>query len=487
MKGFFSLQFENIELEKKYQIQQQKYIKQSADRQIYIISLGEIITILEIIKSMNYMIVLFSIGLLLMNVVMLCLIKKKKIDVKYVILYFNTLCITGILTQTFYIQFSQIINFTESQLFVQLDIIHQFITLFNFGQSHITSSIIYVLFVISRVFIQVSYGYTYFSLTFLVFGLFYIKDQYEKAKQRRKQFLKSQRNKLLEQLIKEFIDEKVCIIQKDEDNVKFIPMIVNNKLQEFSSDINQIFQALKLCNYKVSLQQHLYKTLKEKETLLCSYKNQVYQITYQRFILKTCQIFIKIQHVYHNQPSIINYKELYLQFLSKIQQFERKHQLRCQLRNKLQSKLFLYWFKKYSFCYKVRIVQISIQQILVQKVFFLLQGQDSVDKCLIIKEIFELDISEFNTDLLLLYLLLNQLRKCVVECQTKLFQIKDGILIEIQCLIQQPIKQEWTYLIDKILYHIGIGVIKVDGLKNQTTLTIKLLNIKDRKFISYNE
>lgn len=31
----------------------------------------------------------------------------------------------------------------------------------------------------------------------------------------------------MEKLIEDFVEEKVCIIEKDEDNVKFIPIIMN--------------------------------------------------------------------------------------------------------------------------------------------------------------------------------------------------------------------------------------------------------------------
>ena len=36
---------------------------------------------------------------------------------------------------------------------------------------------------------------------------------------------------LLEKFIQEFINEKVCVVEKDENNVKFVPVVINDSLK----------------------------------------------------------------------------------------------------------------------------------------------------------------------------------------------------------------------------------------------------------------
>ncbi|KAM3133436.1 hypothetical protein pb186bvf_014440 [Paramecium bursaria] len=470
--GFFNLQFESQELEEKYQEQQQKYIKKSASQLIYILMIGELIAMIDNIFRLQLIMLLLGVLLVTTNIVMIYLIQKKKINVRLIILFFNTNCIMSIIVQIVYIQFQSYFEFSSQQLLVQLDVIHQFITLLNFGQSHLTSSTIYVLFIISRIYIQISYGFTSLSIGFALFCTFYIKDQYYNARQRRKQFLKGQRNKLLEQLIQEFIDEKVCIIEKDENNVKFIPVIINEKLQAFSSDINHTLKELQVCNNRKSLVKYLYITDKEKETLLCRFKQQIFQITYQRFILKTCQIFIKIKQVNNPQTSVINYKDLYHKQQNQIQKVLQNCQYAKSVLNKIQLNLFVYWFKKYYLYYRMKTEFINIQQIkkIMKSSQFDLISNDLVT-------------SGINSDKLLIYLLFQYLKKCVQERQIKLNQIKSGILISVYGTNFMPINTDAIDLINKILFHIGIGDSAIFQSQNTLGLiTIKLLDIKHKKF-----
>ncbi|KAM3133415.1 hypothetical protein pb186bvf_014419 [Paramecium bursaria] len=474
--GFFSLQFQNQELEDKYQIQQQKYVKKSANYLLLILSIGEMMTTLDNIFNIQYVMMAFAFSLVMNNAIIYYLIKKKKIDAKIIIYYFNTMSIMSIFVQVIYIKFQDFFKFTDAQIFAQLDIIHQFVTLLNFGQSHLISSAIYILFIICRVYIQISYGFTSLSVSFSIFCLFYIFEQYQKAKQRRKQFLKSQRNKLLEQLIQDFIDEKVCIIEKDEDNVKFIPIIVNNKLQELSSDINQILKQLKLCNNKCGLEQYLYLTTKEKETLLCSYNFQTFQITYQKILLKTCQIFIKIQQIYHHQSSIINYKDLYHKQQNYIQKIEKMNYQTKIITNKLQIRLFVYWFNKYFLCYHIKQQLISIEQL---KDLLIDSQFDIIYK--------DVELSGLKSDRLLLCLLFQSLKQCLSQRQIKLYQMKSGIQILIYGILEVNQKEQLISFINKILFHIGVGNVIFKYTKDRLGLiTIKLLDIKNKKFQSIN-
>ncbi|KAM3133471.1 hypothetical protein pb186bvf_014475 [Paramecium bursaria] len=317
-----------------------------------------------------------------------------------------------------------------------------------------------------RVYIQISFGFTNLSIAFAIFSLFYIIEQYKKAKQRRKQFLKSQRNKLLEQLIKDFIDERVCIIEKDEKNVKFIPIIMNNQLQELSKDINVILKQLKLCNSKESLQQYLYKSIQEQETILCQYTNVVYQVIYQRFILKTCQIFIKIKQLYQNQSSIIDYKELYLRQLNEIQKIKQNTYCSKQM-IKVQLKIFVHWFKKYPFCYKIKAEIVDLQYLFNASQFEIILN--------------DFLVSNISSDKLLIFLLLKSLTKIIKNRKVKVYQIKSGILIQVQGMIKEPVNKEGLCFINQILFHIGfVDVIFHQRQNKPDLITLKFLDDQEQ-------
>ncbi|KAM3133472.1 hypothetical protein pb186bvf_014476 [Paramecium bursaria] len=266
--------------------------------------------------------------------------------------------------------------------------------------------------------------YTIFSVTFAFYGLFFFIDQYQKAKQKRKLFLKGQRNKLFEKLIKEFIDEKVCIIEKDEDNIKFNLIIINDRLKELSEDINLMIKSLEIC-YKQSLQNYLYKTIKCREILLCKFKNRVFEVKYSRYIIKRCQIFIKIKEIYHNQHSLVNYKEL-----SEINSL--KEIILIKLPSKISREIIK---KQYILILVLKILSCFIRLRLRQQKF----------NFEIIK--FEFGREHFYTDRILFNLLLICIEKLLINRQVMLKQIKNGFQMDSYGAIN--IKDEQVYFIKK--------------------------------------
>ncbi|KAM3133410.1 hypothetical protein pb186bvf_014414 [Paramecium bursaria] len=459
--GYFALQFQNYELESQYQGQQHKYIQKQSKYYIIILMIGKCISIIDNIRFSQYLMMSIAIAFILTETSLVYLIKTKRIDTKIIILYTNLLSFGSSLTQLIIYYFRDFFQLSNAQLYVQLDIIHQGITLFNYGQSHIDSSVLYIIFIVSKVFLQIQmFEYTSLSMTFSFYSLFYLIDQYQKAKQRRKQFLKSQRNKSLELLIQEFIDDRVCILEKDETNVRFISIMINDKIRKLTSDIDKMIKQLKIQKSSIHLGNYLYTTQKNNETLLCKYKKQFYEVTYQRFVLKKCQIFIKIKQIYQDQYYTVNYKELY-------------QKLQRDLKRLSQSS---YRFINTSYILSKFNIQTIIRQliyILVQKISSCLQIKDRVYKLAL-----DQPVTQCSSDKLLLNLLFKAIEKLLMNRYIIMKENKNIITIDIYGEKIQNIQSDYLIFINKLLFHIGIGGCQIDESRNsQCHIQIKLLSL----------
>ncbi|KAM3127931.1 hypothetical protein pb186bvf_019967 [Paramecium bursaria] len=466
--GYFTLQFQNKEFEELYQQHLKKCVQKTANYYMIILFIGQCLALIDQFLSRQYYLFMLYCPVTTFEIYMIYLIHKHRLKVEYITMYINLLSLTASSIQLAFYYFN-FLDLTNSQYYVYMDIMHQFILLYNFGSSYILSSIFYIYFLIIRVYIQVCMGFTFQSLAFIVYGLFYIIDLYQTEKQHRKQFLKGQRNKLFEQLIQEFIDDQICIIEKDEDNIKFIPVIINNKFQMLSSDINKVIKQINT-QYKQSLQNYLYKTNKNKETLLCHYKNQVFQITYWRIIQKKCQIFVKMQQIYNNKYSLVNYKELYDKQQKKLQHLSKQSQQAKQINQYLQASIFIYWFQKYYCQYKCKFELISFDYL--EELFR--KGQFDINK-LFMKPIY--------SDKQLLRILLRIIEQTMAQVQVRVIQQKFLLEFKFYGKTQITSLNKAIQFINQILFHIGYG--KCSIIKNQDEsclIKMKIMNNKHAKF-----
>ncbi|KAM3129806.1 hypothetical protein pb186bvf_018100 [Paramecium bursaria] len=475
--GYFTLSFQNEEFEKLYQQHLKKCVQKSANYYMMILFIGQCFALLDQIISAQYFLFMLYGPFTTFEVYMIYLIHRQKIKVEYIKIYINLLSFTASTLQLGYYYFD-FLNLSYSQNYVYMDIMHQFILLYNFGSSHFLSSIFFIYFLIIRVYIQISMGFTFLSLAFFIYGLFYITDMYQKEKQSRKQFLKGQRNKLFEQLIQEFIDDQICIIEKDEKNIQFIPIIINNKFKEFELDINTIIKEIIISQLKYSLYNYLYKINKNRETLLCNYKNQVYQITYWRIIQKKCQIFLKMQQVYSDKLTVVNYRDLYLkqqqEFYKKSTQIIENNISSSKQFNQLIKQVkpsqFLYCFQKYYCLYKCKFELITFKYLEQQ-----LSKRQIDFKKLVMKP--------FHSDKSLLNVLLQVISQSMIEIQVKTTKRKSVLDFKFYGKIRINLIDKANLLINQILFHIGIGTCSIQNqLDGSCLIKMKLIDNKNQKF-----
>ncbi|KAM3133440.1 hypothetical protein pb186bvf_014444 [Paramecium bursaria] len=466
---FSSDEFQNKELEDQYQKQFQKNVLKCGFQYLIVLLIGKCFIVLDNLIHYQFIMFCFVLPFIFVEGAMIYLLRKKQLQAKYIIYFNNLLLLTATLIQFVNYILGDEHGLQQSQLFVILDIAQQFVSFINYGQSFRQNSLTYFIFIGFRVYYQSKTSYTNYSITYILYGLFYVIAQYQMSTQRRKLFLKGQRNQLLEKLIEDFIDEKVCIIEKDEDNVKFIPIIMNQHLKQcISEDINKTIKQLKVNNYKESLQNYLYKTVQQSETIFCKFKNHVYEVSYQRFIIQKCQIFIKIKEIYHNQFQAINYQELYLMQECQLKKLSQQSQQAKKILSQLQDKIFLFWFQKYYLAYKMRVEPFTFQQL---KNVLISRGFDIIQ--------FQCHQQEFHTDKQLLCLLLNQVERFLRGRIIKIKSIEYGIQLDIEGIIDRPIKNQQVSFIRKILFHIGLATCLIKQNNDRTgNIMIQLFDIQ---------
>ncbi|KAM3133420.1 hypothetical protein pb186bvf_014424 [Paramecium bursaria] len=293
------------------------------------------------------------------------------------------------------------------------------------------------------------FEYTSLSMTFTFYSLFYLIDY--------------QRNKSLELLIQEFIDDRVCILEKDETNVRFISIMINDKIRQLTSDIDKMIKQLKIQKTNIHLGNYLYKTQKSNETLLCKYKKQFYEVTYQRFVLKKCQIFIKIKQIYQDQYYTVNYKELYYKLFRELKRLSSSS----------------YRFINTSYILSKFNIQITIRQliyILIQKISSCLQVKDRIYKLSL-----DQPVTQCQSDKLLLNLLFKAIEKLLMNRYIIMKENKNIITIDIYGDKIYKAHQDYLIFINNLLFHIGLGRCQVNESRNpQCHIQIKLLSLKQK-------
>ncbi|KAM3134308.1 hypothetical protein pb186bvf_013593 [Paramecium bursaria] len=446
----FQLSFNNLELEQEYQHEMLELAKKGYHQflSIFMIAIG--ILILDQIIKHNIPMILWFLSNELTIISFLCISLRNplfKNNLQYHYYLFN---------------FMACIIQHNDQL-IYLDMIQQYCLSAHANINHIGASLMIILFISSRVFVQMASGYSLSSLGYLVFSLYIFIDQYQKAKFRRKLFLKSNRNNQLKLLIEEFIDDQVSILEKDEENIRFNIIILNKKLSEITDQFSQFLQKeVKLPQYKSNLLDYLYATTLQQESFICNYKNQNYQITYQYFMLKKQQVFLKTKLLGQKSNEQIKYKELNKYLLDKMhfqpyKFYQGKHILKM-----IQTKSFYFLFSSYSQYYQVDLEKISFQflkQILKQNKLQLL-GQAL--------------IQPFYSDKKLIIILIHLLKMMIKDKLISIQKNQEFYIFEFNA--KQNISESQIKEVNKVLFHIGFGQIEKSPQIDQQKMSLILLD-----------
>ncbi|KAM3134165.1 hypothetical protein pb186bvf_013683 [Paramecium bursaria] len=467
LRKTFSLEFQNKELEQQYQCIMQKYMLKVVKYYILILIAVQCVAIADQILSRDHQLLFIFIPSLLINCLALYYITSQPSGIIYYQLYIGIISFLASNLQIAFLHL-KVFQISDTQFFVYLDLIHQFTLLFNFGQSHYKTSLLYIYFLVTRFYVHIQMGFTSLSIGFLLFSILFFIDQHYKAKQRRKQFLKSKRNKVLEYLIQEFIDEQVCIIQKDETNVKFVPVIINKKLREITEDINKLIQQLKIPVYKNNLQNYLYQSNTEKETLLCQHNQDIYEITYWKYTIKHQKVFIRMKKISSKCDQVVNYKQICQYYQKKLGSIKCQSQNVQRFVSQIRLNTFMFCFHKYYTLYKC-----NFQNYPYEKIPQLFESKG-----------FKIDsdvMKPLQTDIQLLNLLLNLIKTLMSEKSVFIQQKKNLWLINFYGRFQKNQHQvnQVIQFIDKILFLIGYGStqLSLEGL-----ITVVIINKKYTKF-----
>ncbi|KAM3134330.1 hypothetical protein pb186bvf_013615 [Paramecium bursaria] len=436
---FINLSFENEELENRFQLQ---ILKQSKKGfllyQIIPIIVVIILLIDQILKENTIMIFWF--------------IAQEFILGSYLILSFIYPIIFNYLSYYYYLvdfilgtlQFCyfefKFLHLSADEIMVYQDILLQFFLIYRTRYNYIGGSLTLIFFISVRFYVQIGNGFQLSSIGYLLTGSFFIIEQSKQERFRRKLFIKSQKNKQLELLIEEFIDDQVSIIEKDQQNVRFKTLIFNKKYFDKADQLIQFLKNVRLPQ-KEQLINYLYKSTKQKETLLGSHQNNNYQVTYQSFILKKQQMFIKIKHLNKKLNKVINYKELYKHLIQGIQLRPQKLYKGKQIIKQLQMKSFYYQFTRYFQYYKVELDVVNYQY---------LKHIYAVNK---IKLISSCQIKPFHSDQKLVFLIVYLIKQ--IHSNPYHTISMDDNMIRIEFQVSETISQYYIIQINKILYHIG--------------------------------
>ncbi|KAM3133473.1 hypothetical protein pb186bvf_014477 [Paramecium bursaria] len=96
-----------------------------------------------------------------------------------------------------------------------------------------------------------------------------------------------------------------------------------------------------------------------------------------------------------------------------------------------------------------------------------------------------LKVEVIHSDLLLMKLLIRYLQKIVSGGQIQLKQQLSGIQLDIQGVVPKTIKKKQVYFINKLLFHIGIGMCEIYKKKDQSVqIIINILDIQE-EFLKY--
>ncbi|KAM3134342.1 hypothetical protein pb186bvf_013627 [Paramecium bursaria] len=460
--NYLSQCFQNEDLERKYQKQILKQAINSFLRYQIIMTLVIFILLIDqIIKQNIIMMVWFSI---LFSTLIVALIGAYKWPVfyNYIKYYYQHLEVLIATLQIFYDEF-YFLNISQNEISIYMDIILQVFLIAHIRFNFIQSSFIFIYFISVRVYIQMSSEFSLAPFAYLISGSYFLIDQYQQEKVKRKLFLKSQRNKQFELLIDEFIDDQMIILEKDEEQVKLKTKILNKKLPEIYNEFNLFLKDVLIPQYKIKLQDYFYGLTIQQETLVCQYKNQTYQLTYKVFILKKQQTFLKIKLLDQQMKQLINYKNLYSQMIKNITfkpnlQYKGKNIIKY-----LKFQSFYYQFNRYFKYYRLEICKIRYGYL---KYLF--------DKCRLSVMMAYDNVLEFHSDKKLLYLLVNLISNIITD-NVLIIKIEQQ-MIEIQFNAQADIKENYIIEFNKILYHIGYGQMEEEQLANSKLLTMILLD-----------
>ncbi|KAM3134166.1 hypothetical protein pb186bvf_013684 [Paramecium bursaria] len=352
---------------------------------------------------------------------------------------------------------------------VALDVIQQFSNLFIIGQNHIASSLLYFYFVIIRIYVQSERGFSYISITFLVFSYFYVINQYRQTEAQRQMFLKTLRNSCFDHLIDSFIDQNVIVIQKDESNITFKEINKSKSMQVLcDQNIKQLLKLMIVPQYKTNLETYLYNTQQQNEKLICCLQGDIFKVTYEFVVFQKVEFFIKFTQIVIDKVCKLDYKYLYNYQKQCITKLLNNNQLSQQIDRKLQWKSLLFCFKHFYYGYHPVINQISYQQFLFES--NLINVQTNVD------------MEYLKTDIILLKMLFKILQSIINYFKVQIYIQQDTISFKILGSRKQK-KSKYEYLIDRILFHIGIGRLKVEEENDYIQVSFQILSDLDEKYV----
>ncbi|KAM3134307.1 hypothetical protein pb186bvf_013592 [Paramecium bursaria] len=458
---YFKLSFDNDKLEQEFQSQ---IIKQATEafslyQSIFIIGTAILIVDSIIKKNLVMIIWLLKLQILQCSTLIISLIWPK--TQKYIKFYYYYLDMALATAQLYYTKF-YLVNLDQNDVQIYMDLLLQLFFLTQFRYNHIGASFMFIYFVSIRLYIQISNGFSLVSIGYVFSGLYFIIQQYHQEKNRRKLFIKSQRNKQLEYLIEEFIDDQVCIIEKDEQNITFKTIIQNKQITKSDFQFNQFLKEAKIPSHKSKLLNYLYKSTKQKDSLICSYQSQSYQITYQSFTLMNQQLFIKIKLLDQQISKIVNYKKLYQYIIQNISLKPSKLYKGKTLVKTIYLMSFYYSFSKYYKHYKVKLDYVS--ELFLQYLFNKTK----------IQWIQNTSLKSFKTDKKLFYILFHLIKNITLD-ELLIFEMKQE-MIYVEFIVNNDNFQNQLTEINKILYHIGYGETKQTTTLNQIRISMVLLD-----------
>ncbi|KAM3134326.1 hypothetical protein pb186bvf_013611 [Paramecium bursaria] len=459
---YINLNFENKQLEKEFQLEILKQAKKGfLQYQLITILVNTLLVVDQIIKQ-NVVVVLWFSAIELTIGTFVYISYRWPTILNYVQYYYYNLDFFIGLLQICYHEFS-FLNIKQNDIQIYQDILLQFFLIYHSRYNYLGSALMFINFISIRVYIQMSNGYSTASMAYLCSGLYFIIQQYQQEKNRRKLFLKSQRNKQLELLIEEFIDDQVSIIEKDEQNVRFKTIIINNKLSKLADQFNLFLKDLKLSYQKEQLLNYLYQTTKSREILICKHQQQTYQITYQTFQLRKIQIFLKIKPVDQQIRKIFNFKDLYKQIIQTVQFKPCKLYKGKKVMQTLYLKSFYQQFSKYYQFYQVDLEQVSEK---------FLMYLFSLNKLKWVANDFTIS---FHSDKKLLFILVFLIKRII---RTDILYIKiDQQMLQIDFNVSNKISQNYLTQINKILYHVGYFQLR-KSITKQTRISLILLDCR---------
>ncbi|KAM3134190.1 hypothetical protein pb186bvf_013708 [Paramecium bursaria] len=487
MKNHFRLEFQCKELEQKYQKYQEQIIIKAFNTYMYIIILTNAIMCIQHVLKARWIELVINMLYASFHFSYRFIVNKYGQRFQQTIpIFFILFSAASSIYQLWIFLFAE---YDESEIEVGLDICFQIVTQFTITGNHIHSTLLYFLFLIIRIYIQISRGFNFMQIGFIFYGCQYMFNEYQKAKTTRLLFLASEHNKLQKLILDDFVSDSILIFEYDNEQPRFVQQYVNKSGQQFTLDhgILNVMNEIILLQGRISIQEYVYKNFinrcKQQEPIgkfeeNCYLSNNKLRLIVSGFIQKLDKqiLVLKIKNF---KDKLYKYDSIYINLLKKLQnklsdpvvkKIFQQQLLKTQLKNIINNK------------YKIQLQPQEIKQFQI----FLILRKIFNNNTIIIN-----DVEYLYTDVGLLSIVLYLIKRSINVTEIHIYHKNINDIEEEQYIILQftgrqiiyDKKFEWIFKkIQQVIQMIGIGEPLLFQNTPYLTFQIQLLLTQTTRF-----